>query len=101
LEAAQTTIADHQRQINELDRTNASLKRQLEKWQNLDSKEEAQSSEERKRRVELEVQVKELERRLAEKDKLDKTLEKEKRKFIKVTDEWHVRPLVLFGVVAC
>jgi chromosome segregation ATPase len=49
----------------ELVRTNADLKRQVDKWQSLDTKESEEMEKLRKQRIELEVQVKELETRLA------------------------------------
>jgi uncharacterized protein YlxW (UPF0749 family) len=84
---------------DELKRNNAELKRQMDKWQNLETKGGAEVDTLRKRRVELEVQVKEFEGRLADADKTeqerDKALEKEKKKVEKLKaaiDTWRVSP---------
>jgi uncharacterized protein YlxW (UPF0749 family) len=70
----------------------------MDKWQNLETKGGAEVDTLRKRRVELEVQVKEFEARLADAQKTeqdrDKALEKERRKVEKLKeaiDSWRVR----------
>ena len=68
-----------------------SLKRQLEKWQNLDSKGEMQANGERIRRMELEAKVKELEGRLNDQKEVEKTLEKERRTLKATASKWQVR----------
>ncbi|KAF7986397.1 hypothetical protein HWV62_31111 [Athelia sp. TMB] len=95
LDGAQTTIAELQRHNDELKRNEAELKRQLDKWRNLETKGEAEVDTLRKRRVELEVQLKEIEGRLEDADNneqaMAKALEKEKRKVEKLKnsiDPW-------------
>jgi predicted nucleic acid-binding Zn-ribbon protein len=61
---------------SELKRSNADLKRQIDKWQSLETKEGDEVDKLRKRRLELEVQVKELESRL---DDLEKQAEADKQ----------------------
>jgi hypothetical protein len=82
---------------DELKRNNTELKRQMDKWQNLETKGGAEVDTLRKRRIELEVQAKEFEGRLADADKLEKerekAMEKEKKKVEKlkgVIDSWRV-----------
>jgi uncharacterized protein YlxW (UPF0749 family) len=82
---------------DELKRNNTELKRQMDKWQNLETKGGAEVDTLRKRRIELEVQVKEFEGRLADADKTEqereKAMEKEKKKVEKlkgVIDSWRV-----------
>jgi hypothetical protein len=72
----------------------------MDKWQNLETKGGAEVETLRKRRIELEVRVKEFEGRLADVDKAeqerDKTLDKERKKVEKlkgVIDSWRVREL--------
>jgi uncharacterized coiled-coil protein SlyX len=61
---------DELRHLNaDLKDTNADLKRQVDKWLSLDSKEGDEINKLRKQRVELEVRVKELESRLADSEK--------------------------------
>lgn len=69
----------------------------MDKWQNLETKGGAEVDTLRKRRIELEVQAKEFEGRLADADKLEKerekAVEKEKKKVEKlkgVIDSWRV-----------
>jgi hypothetical protein len=91
------------RQTNELERANATIKRQLDKWQSLENKGEVQANGERKRRLELEAQVKELEEKLEEKEEVEKLLEKEKRRVAKqksVVEEWQVCQYKLSSGVA-
>jgi chromosome segregation ATPase len=97
-DGGQTQITDLERLNDELKRNNAELKRQMDKWQNLETKGGAEVDNLRKRRIELEVQVKEFEGRLADAGKIeqerDKALEKEKKKVEKlkgVIDSWRVR----------
>lgn len=76
-------------------RTNADLKRQLDKWQKLENKGDAEVEEMRKRRMELEVEAKQLENRVAElEEELEsaregdnKALEKERKKVEKLKVE--------------
>lgn len=97
-DGAQAEIADLERLNVEFKRNNVELKRQLDKWQNLETKGGDEVETLRRRRIELEVQVKEFEGRLADADKIEqdreKALEKEKKKVEKlkgVIDSWRVR----------
>jgi chromosome segregation ATPase len=97
-DGAQTEIADLERLNDEFKRNNAELKRQMDKWQNLETKGGVEVETLRKRRIELEVQVKEFEGRLADADKTEqernKALEKERKKVEKLKgaiDSWRVR----------
>lgn len=95
LEGSQTRIIDLERSNDELKRANADSQRQLKKWETLENKGDAELETLRKRRMELEVQNKELQERL------DRTvgenvglLEKERRKVEKyreALDQWKVR----------
>jgi chromosome segregation ATPase len=91
LEGALSSKAQLEEANNELKRSNADLQRQLDKWQNLETKGGAEIEELRKRRIELEVRVKELEGRVKEMEKGEKesskALEKEKRKVEKLKAE--------------
>ena len=55
-------------EITELKRSNADLKRQVEKWQGLENKEGTETEKLRKQRIDLEVRLRELEARLSEKE---------------------------------
>ena len=95
LEGSKATISELEASIGDLKRTNADLKRQMEKWQNLENKSDAEVEEERKRRMELEVEAKQLEDRVAElEEELEgsrgsesKLLEKERKKVAKLKEE--------------
>lgn len=94
LDGAQTKNSDLERTNEELKRTNSEIQRQLMKWQNLETKGDMEVETLRKGRIELEVQVKELEERL-QKNTKDNTaaLEKEQRrvaKFKKGVADWQV-----------
>jgi predicted RNase H-like nuclease (RuvC/YqgF family) len=104
LEGYQTANAELEHMNADLKRTEVDLKRQLDKWQNLETKGGAEVDAMRKRRIELEVQVKELQKRLDDAGKEDiesaKVLEKEKRKVDKLKAillEWKVCPCFFFG----
>lgn len=94
LEGALTRIIDLERTNDELKRANTDSQRQLKKWETLENKGDAELETLRKRRMELEIQNKELQERL------DKTvnedaglLEKERRKVEKyreALDQWKV-----------
>lgn len=92
LDGAQTKISDLERINEELRRTNSDIQRQLVKWQNLETKGDLEVETLRKRRIELEVQVKALETRLEKNTELNTTaLEKEQRrveKFKRGVAEW-------------
>lgn len=97
LDGAQTKISDLERTNAELKRTNSEIQRQLAKWQNLETKGDQEVEILRKKRIELEVQVKELETRLVKNaeqtDQNVAALEKEKRrveKYKQGVTEWQV-----------
>lgn len=98
LDGAQTKISDLERINEELRRTNSDIQRQLVKWQNLETKGDLEVETLRKRRIELEVQVKALETRLEKNTELNTTaLEKEQRrveKFKRGVAEWQVFHIV-------
>ncbi|KIP11227.1 hypothetical protein PHLGIDRAFT_160351 [Phlebiopsis gigantea 11061_1 CR5-6] len=81
----QSSLAKLQEQHKEVERTNADLLRQLEKWRNMESRDTAELESLRKRKIELEVQVKQQEERVAasvhiekERDKLHVKIQKYK-----------------------
>ena len=81
----------------DLKRTNDELKRQLDKWQNLETKGEVHAEDLRKSRTELEMITKELENKLVESEKksaeAEKAREKEARRVEKAKAayvEWKV-----------
>ncbi|KAJ7104158.1 hypothetical protein B0H15DRAFT_11769 [Mycena belliarum] len=76
-EGAQTTNAELERKNDELKRAHGDLKRQLDRWQNLETKGGEEAETLRKKRMDLEVQVKALESRL---EKKETELQKEKGK---------------------
>ncbi|KAJ6494825.1 hypothetical protein C8R47DRAFT_974727 [Mycena vitilis] len=79
-DGSQTTNAELERQNDELKRANVDIKRQLDKWQNLETKGGEEVETLRKQRIELEVEVKALETRL---EKKNGELQKEKSKVAK------------------
>jgi chromosome segregation ATPase len=103
LDGAQTQNADLERANEELKRTNGEIQRQLAKWQNLETKGDQEVETLRKRRIELEVQVKELETRAEKNATLSATaLEKEHRRVEKLkrgVAEWQVLHIVYFHVM--
>ena len=60
LDGAQTKNVDLERSNDELKRTNSELTRQLEKWQNLETKEGEAADTERKQRIALEMELREV-----------------------------------------
>ena len=60
VDGLKSSIAELQDKHRELERTNADLLRQLEKWRNLEKRENEEGDSLRKRKIELEVEVKEL-----------------------------------------
>lgn len=84
-EGAQTKCADLEHKNDELKRTNADVHRQLEKWQDLETKGGAEVDVQRKKRMELEVQIKDLETQLEKaKEEKETTGVKDKRKIEKL-----------------
>jgi len=97
LDGAQSANAELERLNDELKRSDGEIKRQLDKWQSLENKGGAEVEAMRKRRIELEVQVKELENRLGGANKREKentsALEKERVRVSKLKEilgEWRV-----------
>ena len=60
LDGAQTKNIDLERLNDELKRTNTELTRQLEKWQSLETKEGEAADTERKQRIALEMELREV-----------------------------------------
>lgn len=95
LEGAQSSRSELEDLNDELKRKNHDLQRQLDKWQRLETKGDAELDALRKRKIELEVEVKELRDRLEKADDENmKALEKEKRRVERLREttlEWQVR----------
>lgn len=66
VDGLKSSLAEWQDKYNELQLKNADLLRQLEKWRNIEEREGGELETTRKRKIELEIQVKEYEERLAE-----------------------------------
>jgi len=85
---------DLKRTNEELKHTNIDLLRQLEKWQTLENKGGAEVESQRKKRIELEIQVKDLQlQREKAQEEHEMALEKAKRKVEKFKNgikEWKV-----------
>jgi chromosome segregation ATPase len=60
LDGAQTKTVDLERLNDELKRTNTELTRQLEKWQSLETKEGEAADTERKQRIALEMELRDV-----------------------------------------
>ncbi|KAF9450876.1 hypothetical protein P691DRAFT_725087 [Macrolepiota fuliginosa MF-IS2] len=92
LEGAQSSRSELESINDELKRKNHDLQRQLDKWQRLENKGEAELDTLRKRKIELEVEVKELRDRLDEAgDENTKALEKERKRVERMKEttlEW-------------
>lgn len=90
LQTLQANHAELEGKHADLQRTNTDLRRQLEKWSNLETRDDGERDTLRKRKVELEVEVKTLQTRLgdAEKaaqqreDKLKARIERYKEKIV-------------------
>lgn len=85
MEGLQSSLADLQEKFNDIQRTNSDLLRQLEKWRKIESREDGELETLRKRKIDLEVKVKEYEGRAAdaalaerERDKLQVKIQKYK-----------------------
>jgi chromosome segregation ATPase len=100
LEGAQTRITDLERTNDELKRTNADIQRQLKKWETLENKGDAEVETLRKQRIQLEVEVKELQER-ADKtaDENTRLLEKEKRRVEKYQESLSEWKAVVFYIL--
>lgn len=92
LDGAKTANTELERVNDDLKRSHAELKRQLDKWQHLETKGEVAAEDLRQRRIELELRVKELENKLGgaeqraeeaegEREKVKKKLEKAKEAY--------------------
>jgi chromosome segregation ATPase len=66
LEDAQSVRAEADRKLDEAQKSNASLRLQLEKWQKLEKKDDEELEEMRTKRLELEAYVQKLEARVNE-----------------------------------
>lgn len=87
-------FADLQRSHDELRLTNTDLKRQIEKWQTLETKGNNELEALRNQRIEGQVKLKESEERWHEREmELERALEKKERalaKYKESVDEWQV-----------
>ncbi|TFK40367.1 hypothetical protein BDQ12DRAFT_602139 [Crucibulum laeve] len=87
LEGAQTKCSELERANDELKRASADLKRQLDKWQSLETKGDEEASTQRKKRIELELQLKALNEQFEKKREEDaQVLAKEKRRVEKMKE---------------
>lgn len=91
IEGAKTNVAELESTNAELKRTNMDLKRQLDRWQNLETKGDSEMESIRKKKIEVEVQAKELQERVKELEKAEKAsakaLEKEQKRVEKLRKE--------------
>ncbi|KAL5525806.1 hypothetical protein ACEPAG_7143 [Sanghuangporus baumii] len=91
LEGVKTNLAELEGTNAELKRTNMDLKRQMDRWQSLETKGGAEAEDMRKQKIELEVQVKELQSRVKDLEKdeksLTKAVERERSKVEKLKKE--------------
>ncbi|KAI8980156.1 hypothetical protein BD414DRAFT_112581 [Trametes punicea] len=91
-ESIKTSHEDLEKKYAESEATVASLRRQVEKWATLESRENADMENLRKARIELEVRVKQLETERDENEKQrsqrDALLEKLQRKVDKYKESW-------------
>lgn len=85
IEGLRDTVAESQEKLAAAERKVKELNQQLEKWKKLESREDEELEKLRKRKVELEVEVQDLQGRLAEssqaaaqRDKLNTKLDKYK-----------------------
>lgn len=69
LETLQTSHTELEEKHAEVQRTNVELRRQLEKWSNLEARDDTERETLRKRKVELEVEVQTLQTRLDDAEK--------------------------------
>lgn len=91
LEGAKTSAKELESKNKELTSANQDLKRQLEQWQTLETKDGAEIEDMRRRRIELEVEVKQLQDRVKELEKTvrekEKALDKELKRVDKLRKE--------------
>ncbi|KAM6504528.1 hypothetical protein JOM56_001471 [Amanita muscaria] len=92
LEGAQTKNTDLERTNDELKRSNADLQRQLEKWQNLETKGNGELESLRKQKMALEVKVSSLQDRFdqlsADKDQDSQKTAKREDRLKKLVKQW-------------
>ncbi|KAF9003946.1 hypothetical protein BDQ17DRAFT_1355183 [Cyathus striatus] len=90
LDGSQTKLAEMERLNEELKRTNSDLTRQMDKWQTLETKGGEEAETQRKKRIELELQLKTLKEQY-EKDKEEdeRLLAREKRRVDKMKETVH------------
>ncbi|KAJ3839290.1 hypothetical protein EV361DRAFT_611176 [Lentinula raphanica] len=97
LDGERSKIADLERINSELKRSNDELKRQVAKWQSLESKGDSEMEAERKKRVELEVQLQAVQNQLNKREQEFVKAEKKTEKAKQVLDDWKVYCAVLFN----
>ncbi|KAJ3820938.1 hypothetical protein F5880DRAFT_894413 [Lentinula raphanica] len=90
LDGERSKIADLERINSELKRSNDELKRQVAKWQSLESKGDSEMEAERKKRVELEVQLQAVQNQLNKREQEFVKAEKKTEKAKQVLDDWKV-----------
>ena len=83
LEGALNKIADLERANDELKRSNTDLSNQLERWENLETKGGEAKEKEHKKRIALELELKELKEQF---EQQEEELAKAKRKVEKMRD---------------
>ncbi|KAL0955090.1 hypothetical protein HGRIS_004007 [Hohenbuehelia grisea] len=90
LDGAKTAKTELQKKVDELNLTVTDLKRQMTKWENLETRGGEEVETQRKARIELEVRVKQLEGHLDQattrKEEFERALAKEKAKVEKAKD---------------
>ena len=95
LDGAQTKLKESERLADDLQRTNADLSRQLERWQTLEGKEEEAANVERKQRVALERELRALKDKMAEEAETAREeterLQSKNQKLKASLEEWKVR----------
>ena len=94
LDGAQTKLKESERLADDLQRTNADLSRQLERWQTLEGKEEEAANVERKQRVALEREVRALKEKIEEEAETareeSERLQNKYQKLKSTVEEWKV-----------
>jgi chromosome segregation ATPase len=93
VDGLKSSLTESQEKNSELQRTNSDLLRQLEKWRNMESRDSGELEMLRSRKIELEVQVKELQDLRAEADQVQRERDKLAMKIVRYKDslkEHHV-----------
>jgi hypothetical protein len=100
LDGAQTKTVDLERSNDELKRTNSELTRQLDKWQSLETKEGEAADSERKQRIALEMELREVtetfEKRLAKAAADAERANARVEKMKKTVQDWEVSILFFY-----